>query len=46
VIDRMIATFRRLHGLADGGLHADELVRATELAHTRFATPQWTADVA
>ena len=46
VIERMIATFLRLHGLADDSLRADELARAEALAQTRFATPEWTADVA
>lgn len=44
VIERMIETFRYLHGgLAAGTLHADELARAQSLARDKFATPEWTA---
>jgi lipoate---protein ligase len=46
VIERMIATFRRLHGLADDSLRADELVQAEALALTKFSSPAWIADVA
>ena len=45
VIERMIATFRRLHGLTDNNLHADELARAETLAQSKFGSPEWTADV-
>ncbi len=45
VIDRMIATFRRLNGLTDGKLRADELARATELAEGKFSSDAWRADV-
>lgn len=43
VIERMIGSFRDLHGLADGHLGADELGRAQELARSKFSTPEWTA---
>ncbi|KRE86644.1 lipoate--protein ligase [Rhodanobacter sp. Soil772] len=46
VIERMIATFRRLHGLNDGSLRADELVQAEALALTKFSSPTWIGDVA
>ncbi|GAA0258970.1 lipoate--protein ligase family protein [Rhodanobacter caeni] len=46
VIARMVATFRRLHGLADGNLRADELAQAKALARTKFGNPAWLADVA
>jgi lipoate-protein ligase A len=45
VIERMIATFRRLHGLTDNSLRADELARAEALAQSKFGSPEWTADV-
>jgi lipoate-protein ligase A len=46
VIARMVATFRRLHGLAGGNLRADELAQANALARTKFGNPAWLADVA
>jgi lipoate-protein ligase A len=46
VIERMVATFRRLHGLGDGTLRMDELTRAETLARSRFGSREWTADVA
>jgi lipoate-protein ligase A len=45
IIEHMIATFRRLHGLADDALREDELAQATVLAGSKFADPKWTADV-
>jgi lipoate-protein ligase A len=42
----MIATFRRLHGLSDGSLRADELVQAEALGQTKFSSPAWIGDVA
>ena len=45
VIERMIATFRRLHGLHDDQLRPAEIGAAQELAHQKFATTAWTADV-
>jgi lipoate-protein ligase A len=45
VIERMIATFRRLHGLTDNSLRADELARAETLAQSKFGSPEWTSDV-
>jgi lipoate-protein ligase A len=46
VIERMIATFRRLHGLGDDVLRAEELGRAEVLARERFSSEAWLADVA
>ncbi|HET6632988.1 MAG TPA: lipoate--protein ligase family protein [Rhodanobacteraceae bacterium] len=46
VIEQMIDTFRRLHGLADGNLRDAERVRAELLARDKFAGEAWTADVA
>jgi lipoate-protein ligase A len=46
VIERMVATFRRLHGLGDGTLRMDELTQAGTLAQSRFGSREWTADVA
>lgn len=44
VIERMIDTFRSLHGgLVPDTLRADELARAQALARDKFATPGWTA---
>lgn len=45
VIGRMVATFRRLHGLTEDVLRADELAQAHALAGGKFATPAWLADV-
>jgi len=45
VLERMIDTFRRLHGLSDDQLRPDELARAEALVQTRFATLQWIGDV-
>ncbi|KZC36839.1 MULTISPECIES: lipoate--protein ligase family protein [Rhodanobacter] len=46
VIERMIATFRRLHGLTDDYLSAEELAQAEALAQGKFGSPAWLADVA
>lgn len=46
VIGRMVATFRRLHGLSDDSLRADELAQAEALAQTKFGSPAWLGDVA
>ncbi len=46
VIERMIATFRRLHGLSEDDLHARELGQAKKLAQTKFSSAAWIADVA
>ncbi|HEX7325409.1 MAG TPA: biotin/lipoate A/B protein ligase family protein [Rhodanobacteraceae bacterium] len=43
IIERMAATFRAQHGLANGSVSAAELARAESLVATRFATPEWTA---
>ena len=45
VIDSMISTFRRLNGLSDSELLADELARAIELADGRFSSDEWRANV-
>ncbi|WP_449427731.1 lipoate--protein ligase family protein [Rhodanobacter umsongensis] len=45
VIARMIATFRRLHGLNDDRLLASELAEAESLAQGKFASAAWLADV-
>ncbi|MDE2070073.1 MAG: lipoate--protein ligase family protein [Gammaproteobacteria bacterium] len=45
VIERMVATFRRLHGLTDDHLTENELAQARELAENKFKTPEWTAIV-
>jgi lipoate-protein ligase A len=45
VIEAMIGTFRRLHGLHDDVLRADEIAAAQLQSAEKFATPAWTADV-
>jgi lipoate-protein ligase A len=45
VIERMIATFRRLHGLHDDVLRPQEMADAKALAVSKFSTAAWTADV-
>ena len=45
IIDHMIVTFRRLHGLADDTLRSDELAQAHVLAQEKFSSAAWTADV-
>ncbi|HET6806425.1 MAG TPA: biotin/lipoate A/B protein ligase family protein [Frateuria sp.] len=46
IIQHMVATFRRLHGLADGSLRPGELAQAHALAQSKFGSEAWTADVA
>ncbi len=46
VIGRMVATFRRLHGLSDDRLRAGELAQAEALAQSKFSSPGWIGDVA
>ncbi|GAA2075168.1 biotin/lipoate A/B protein ligase family protein [Pseudolysinimonas kribbensis] len=41
VIERMVDTFRALHGLHDDELRPEELAAAEELVRTKFATPGW-----
>jgi lipoate-protein ligase A len=41
IIERMIDTFRGLHGLTDGSLTDFELGRARELVETKFGTDEW-----
>ncbi|MEO6076429.1 MAG: biotin/lipoate A/B protein ligase family protein [Dokdonella sp.] len=44
VIQRMIETFRKLHGtLQPDVLSLEEITRAKVLAREKFATPEWTA---
>jgi lipoate---protein ligase len=41
IIDRMVGTFRALHGLHDDELRPDEIAAAEELVRTKFSTPEW-----
>jgi lipoate-protein ligase A len=41
IIERMIETFRGLHGLTPGSLSDFELARAQELVETKFGTDDW-----
>lgn len=45
IIERMIDTFRRDHGLTDGGLKPAELAAAEQLVTDKFGTPAWTSVV-
>ena len=45
VIERMVETFRRQHGLSPDHLRPDELGRATRLAREKFGTAAWTGEV-
>ena len=45
VIERMIATFRRRHGLADGALLPHELAAAERLVQEKFGTEEWRGKV-
>jgi lipoate-protein ligase A len=45
VIEHMIASFRRRHGLSDDSLRPDELSDAATLAQNKFASAAWLADV-
>ncbi|MFC9245523.1 biotin/lipoate A/B protein ligase family protein [Streptomyces sp. NPDC057136] len=45
VIDNMIQSFRKRHGLTQGAVTAEELARAEELVRTKFGTAEWTARV-
>jgi lipoate---protein ligase len=45
VIERMIATFRRRHGLTAGELLAHELAGAETLVREKFGTEEWRAKV-
>jgi lipoate-protein ligase A len=45
VIDRMIATFRRLHGLVDDVIRPAEMASAAALAQSKFSSAAWLADV-
>ena len=41
----MVATFRRLHGLANDSLRIDELAQAEAHAQSKFSSAAWIADV-
>jgi len=41
IIDRMVATFRSLHGLHDGDITPDEYARAEQLVAEKFGTDEW-----
>ncbi|WP_405670094.1 biotin/lipoate A/B protein ligase family protein [Streptomyces sp. NBC_00055] len=45
VIDNMIDSFRKRHGLTQGAVTAEELAQAEELVRTKFGTSEWTARV-
>ena len=45
VIERMLDSFRKAHGLAFGKLEPAELARAQELAASKFSTEAWTGIV-
>ncbi|TAN06342.1 MAG: lipoate--protein ligase family protein [Rhodanobacteraceae bacterium] len=45
IIQRMLATFRELHGLQADVLSPHELALAQALATTKFSTPGWTAAI-
>jgi lipoate-protein ligase A len=45
IIERMIETFRREHGLSPDHIRPDELARATQLVREKFGTAAWTAAV-
>jgi lipoate-protein ligase A len=45
VIETMIATFARLHGLTASTMYPDELLRACDLAQERFSSDAWLGDV-
>ncbi len=45
VIERMVETFRRDHGLTASAISPEELARAERLVAEKFATPEWTAIV-
>lgn len=42
IIDRFIETFVAQHGGTPGEITPEEMARATELAETKFASPEWT----
>jgi len=45
VVERMLATFRRLHGLADDRLQESKLALAQALVRDKFGTDAWITDV-
>lgn len=45
IVDRLVATFRRRHGLTGDELRPDELRAAQKLVADKFATAEWTARI-
>jgi lipoate-protein ligase A len=45
VIERMLTSFRRLHGLTDDRLRDEELAQARKLVRDKFGAAPWLADV-
>jgi lipoate-protein ligase A len=41
IIERMVDTFRTLHGLTDGEITAEEYARAEQLVAEKFGTEEW-----
>ena len=41
IIDKMVQTFRDLHGLRDGDITPDEYARAEQLVAEKFGTDEW-----
>jgi lipoate-protein ligase A len=41
IIDRLIATFRKLYGGTDSEITADERAKAEELVTEKFGTDEW-----
>ncbi|TXK19025.1 biotin/lipoate A/B protein ligase family protein [Homoserinibacter sp. GY 40078] len=41
IIDRMVDTFRSLHGLTDGEITPEEYARAEQLVAEKFGTDEW-----
>ncbi|WP_010204832.1 lipoate--protein ligase family protein [Salinibacterium sp. PAMC 21357] len=41
IIDTMVATFRKLHGLTESELTSEEISRAAELVAEKFGTEEW-----
>lgn len=45
IIEHMVATFRKLHGLADDQLRPAEITAAKALVDNKFGTTAWLGDV-
>ena len=41
IMDHLVASFTNSYGLTPGGVTAEEMARAAELATEKFATPEW-----